>query len=167
MNQRLYFLLPDREHTLGIVNELVEHGFDSQQMHTLAGKGLSTEGLPRSNAMLRGDAAGRLEFWGWRSNLALFFISALALVTMLFMNAGMWMLLPLGLMIATFLLGERFTRLPNVHLSEFADAMKHGEILLMVDASTEQTNEVEHCVQDRHPEAVACGSSWNVPVLGT
>lgn len=167
MNQRLYFLLPDREHTLDVIKQLVEHGFNTRQMHTLTGKGLSTDGLPGSNNMLRGDLAGRLEFWGWHSNLALFFILAVALVAMVLMNAGLWMLLPLGLMIVTFLLGERFTHLPNTHLSEFADAMKHGEILLMVDASSEQANEVEHCVQDHHPEAVAGGSSWNTPMLGT
>jgi hypothetical protein len=167
MNQRLYFLLPDREHTLDVVNELVERGFDTRQMHTLAGKGLSTEGLPASDNMLRSDLAGHLEFWGWRSNLTLFFISALALLTMLFMNAGLWMLLPLGLMVATFLLGERFTHLPNTHLSEFSDALKHGEMLLMVDTSSRQANEVEHCVQDHHPEALAGGSSWNAPLLGT
>lgn len=167
MNQRLYFLLPDREHTLGVINELVERGFDTRQMHTLAGKGLSSEGLPGSNSVPSGDFAGRLEFWGWRSNLVLFFISALVLVVMLFMHAGLWMLLPLGFMVVTFLLGASFTHLPNTHLSEFADALKHGEILLMVDASSEQANEVEHCVQDHHPEAVAGGSSWNTPMLGT
>lgn len=166
MKQRLYFLLPDQEHALSVVNELLERGIQSQHMHTLAGKGLSTEGLPASNARLRSDTAGHLEFWGWRSNLALFFISALALVAMLFMNAGLWMLLPLGLMVATFVLGERFTHVPNVHLNEFTDAMKHGEILLMVDTSADRTNAVEHCIQNRHPEAVACGTSWNAPALG-
>jgi len=58
-------------------------------------------------------------------------------------------------------------QLPDTHLSEFADALKHGEILLMVDAVSEQANELEHCVQDHHPEAVAGGSSWNTPMLGT
>jgi len=149
MNQRLYFLLPDQENTLGVINELAEHGFDARQMHALAGKCLSTDGLPGSNNMLRSDLARRLECWGWRSNPALFFIAALALVMILFMNAGQWMLLPLGLMIATFLLGERFTHLPNAHLNEFADALKHGELLLMVDVSSEQANEPEHSVQDR------------------
>ena len=167
MNQRLYFLLPDRAHTLGVINELAGHGFNPGQMHTLAGKGLSTDGLPGSNTAQRNDFAGQLEFWGWRSNLALFSVSTLALVVMLFMNAGLWLLLPLGLMVAGFLLGERFTHLPNAHLGEFADALKHGEILLMVDVSSEQANEVEHCVQDNHPEAVAGGSSWNIPILGT
>ena len=37
MNERPYFLLPDREHTLRVVNELAEKGFDPRQMHTLAG----------------------------------------------------------------------------------------------------------------------------------
>jgi len=37
MNQRLYFLLPDREHTLDIIEQLKEQGFNTQQMHTVAG----------------------------------------------------------------------------------------------------------------------------------
>ena len=86
---------------------------------------------------------------------------------MVLMNAGLWMLLPPGLMVVTFSPGERFTHLPNAHLSESADAMKHGEILLMVDTSPQQANEVGHCVQDHHPEAVADGSSWNTPMPGT
>ena len=167
MNTRLYFLLPDREHTLEVINQLVEHGFDTTQMHTLAGKGLSTDGLPGSITVKRRDFASQLEFWGWHANLALFFISALALVAMLFLNTGLWTLLPVGLMVTSFLLGERFTHLPNTHLGEFADALKHGEILLMIDASSEHTNEIEHCVQEHHPEAVAGGASWNSPLLGT
>ena len=86
---------------------------------------------------------------------------------MVLMNAGLWMLHPLGPMLVSFLLGERFTHLPNTHLSEFTDAMKHGDILLMVDASPERANEVEHCIQDHYPEAVAGGSSWNTPMLDT
>jgi hypothetical protein len=167
MNQRLYFLLPDREHAQDVISQLKERGVNTRQMHTLAGKGLSADGLPASKSILRDDLAGRLEFWGWRSNLALFFISALTLVAMLFMNAGLWMLLPVCLMVISFLLGERFTHLPNTHLGEFADALKHGEILLMIDIPSERANEIEHSVQDRHPEAVAGGSSWNTPLLGT
>ena len=167
MNQRLFFLFPDREHALGLVNELAEQGFDPGQMHTLPGKGRSAEGLPVSNAHQRGDFAGRLEFWAWRSNLALFFTAAAALAIMILMQAGLWLLLPLAVMITTFLLGERFAHLPNVHLDEFRDALKHGEILLMIDLPKERVEEMEHRVQRRHPEAIAGGASWNMPALGT
>lgn len=167
MNQRLYFLLPDREHAVRIVSELVEQGFDRDSMHTLAGKGLDNRGLPDSGAHQRTDFAGRMEFWGWRSNLALFFLSALVLFFMILAGAGLWLLVPLGLMVVTFVLGERFTHLPNTHLAEFRDALKHGEILLMVDTPAERVNEVEQRVHKGHPEAVAGGASWNAPALNT
>jgi len=167
MDQRLYFLLPDSEHALRIVNELVENGFDPQQMHTIAGKGLSSAGLPESNAHQRNNFAGRIEFWGWRINLALFFLAASVLAVLIFRQAGFWTVLPLAVMVTTFLLGERFARLPNAHLQEFRDALQHGEILLMVDVARERVSEVEYRVQAHHPEAVAGGSSWNTPALGT
>jgi hypothetical protein len=167
MNQRLYFLLPDREHAFKVITELREQDVVSRQMHTLAGKGLSAEGLPDSSHHLRNNLAGRIEFWGWRLNLTLFFLAAGTLVTMILLQAGLWLLLPLGAMIVTFVLGVRFTRIPNVHLDAFRDALRHGEILLMVDTPQGRVDEVEHSVQRRHPEAVAAGSSWNMPVLGT
>jgi len=167
MNQRLYFLLPDREHTLKLVNELVEHGVDVQHMHTLAGKGLSADGLPPSNPHQRTDFADRLEFWGWRTNLGMFFLAAIALLAMMIMQVGLWLLLPLAVMVATFVAGERFTHLPNAHLQEFRDALRHGEVLLMLDIPGSRVDEVEQRVQAHHPEAIAGGSSWNTPALGT
>lgn len=167
MNQRLYFLLPDREHTLRVVNELLEQRFEPGAMHTLAGRGMTSEGLPGSNHQQRNNFAGHIEDWTWRMNLALFFMAAIALAVMIFLQAGFWVLLPLAVMVATFLLGERFTHLPNVHLQEFRDALKHGEILLMIDVPRERVSEVEYRVKAHHPEAVAGGSSWNAPALGT
>ena len=167
MNQRLYFLLPDREHAFSVITELRERGVASRQIHALAGKGLSAEGLPDSSPHQRADLAGRIEYWGWHLNLTLFFAAALVLVTMVLLQAGLWLLLPLGIMIASFVLGARFTSVPNVHLDAFRDALRHGEILLMVDTPQDRVNEVEHGVQRHHPEAVAAGSSWNMPVFGT
>ena len=165
MNERLNFLLPDPEHTLWVVNELAEKGFDPQQMHTLAGKGLSTEALPASNSRQRENFAGRVEFWTWRANLALFFFAAVALVVMAFQQAGRWILLPLAVMLTTLVLGNRFANVPNVHLQEFRDALRHGEILLMIDVPQQRGDEVEYRVHARHPEAVAGGSSWNASLL--
>lgn len=167
MNQRLYFLLPDREHAAAVINELIDQGFDANNLHTLAGKGLSNEGLPASNAHQRRDFAGHLEFWGWRLNLVIFFIAAFALLVMILTQAWLWLLLPLAVMVVSFMLGERFTHLPNTHLDEFRDALQHGEILLMVDTPVKRVGEVEIRVHGRHPEAVAGGSSWNTPALNT
>ena len=101
MNLRLFFLFPDREHALRVVNELAEHGFDTGQMHAVAGKGRSARGLPVSTPHQREDLADRLEFWAWRSNLAVFFSAAAILVAMIFMQAGLWILLPVAVMRST------------------------------------------------------------------
>ncbi len=167
MNQRLYFLLPDREHALSIIAELHERGIRHQQIHTVAGKGSSAEGLPGSGPHQLNNLAGRIEFWGWRLNLGLFFAAAAVLIAMVLLQAGLWWLLPLGIMVATYVPGVRFTSIPNVHMDAFRDALRHGEILLMIDTPLDRVNEVEHSVQRRHPEAVAAGSSWNIPALGT
>ena len=106
-------------------------------------------------------------FWTWRANLLAFLVAASLLVGMIIAQAGFLILLPAAVMIMTFVLGERFTHLPNVHLQEFSDALRHGEILLMIDVPRERVGEVEYRVHTRHPEAVAGGASWNTPALGT
>jgi hypothetical protein len=168
MNQRLYFLFPDREHALRAVDELTHNGVSLEQMHALAGDGsASLEGLPRSSERQRADRARRLEYWGWRANLTLFFIAAAALCTLALMKVDwVWWMLPLALMAATLFLGERFSRMPNVHVDDFREALSHGEILLMVDVPPTRVQEVETRLH-HHPEAVAGGSSWNLPALGT
>lgn len=167
MNTRLYFLIPDREHAREVVNELVAQGVSRQQMHTLAGKGQSTTGLPGVNHHQRNDYAGRIEFWSWRINLLVFLLAAIVLAMMIWQQTGLWALLPLLVMLGSFVLGERFTHLPNVHLQEFRDALRHGEILLMIDIPRNRVSEIEHRVQSHHPEAVSGGASWNAPLLDT
>jgi hypothetical protein len=71
-------------------------------------------------------------------------------------------------MLATFLTGVEFTRhIPNVHLSEFTDAIHHREILLMVDVPVAQVAQVEKRVHRHHPEAVAGGVGWHSDALHT
>lgn len=167
MNQRLFFLFPDREHALNGVNELMNNGIDSSRMHALGSRRTSLTGLPESSTHQRRDLSGRIEFWGWRINLALFFVAAACMAALILLQAGLWWLLPLAVMAGTFLLGERFSHWPNTHLGEFREALEHGEILLMVDVSPDRINEVEYRMLRHHPEAVAGGSCWNMPALGT
>ena len=165
MTRRLFFLFPDREHALQAAKELVSSGFDSARMHTIARNDIPLDGLPDSSSEQRTDLARRLEFWTWRFNLALFFASLLALVSLVITGNGWWWL-PLVLMTGSFLLGQRFSHVPNAHLDEFADAIHHGEILLMVDVDANQINAIEHRLRRRHPEAVPGESSWHIPALG-
>ena len=46
MKRRLYFLLPDREHTRSIVDELAAVGIDTGAMHTIAKPEVDLSDLP-------------------------------------------------------------------------------------------------------------------------
>ena len=89
------------------------------------------------------------ENYVWVGNLVVFLVAMLALAVMLLSQvAWYWWLLPVGIMFATFLLGLEFvTRIPNVHLAEFRDAMQHAEILLMVDVPVRGLTSAENPVK--------------------
>jgi hypothetical protein len=74
-----------------------------------------------------------------------------------------WSAVALFIMLATFIAGEQFVvHVPNVHLTEFTDALSHGEILLMVDVPKNRVAEIEHFVHHRYPEAVVGGVGWSI-----
>jgi len=167
MKRRLYFLLPDTGHTRTVVDELEASGIERRHMHVVAAEGIDLEGLPAATRTQREDLGARLETYLWDGNLALFFVALLALGVLALMQVSWyWLLLPLAVMLATFLSGLEFTsRIPNVHLSEFADALHHREILLLVDVPVGQVARVEERVQRHHPEAVAGGVGWHSDAL--
>ena len=169
MKRRLYFLLPDTEHTRAVVDELEASGIDRKHMHVIAAQGVDLEGLPVATRKQRRDLGARLEALFWDGNLVLFFIALLVLIVLALMQVSWyWLLLPAAIMLATFLSGVEFTHhIPNVHLSEFSDAIHHREILLMVDVPVRKVAQVETMVHRHHPEAVTGGVGWHVDALHT
>ena len=167
MNRRLYFLLPDRAHALSVVDELAREGVGIKNMHALGNQGTPVDGLPKASLRQYNDAASHLESFLWNANL-LSFVVAMGIFTVQLVTTGwnLWLLVPAIIMTANFLVGLRFTRLPNTHLDEFRDALAQGEILLMVDLPEERVAYIEHQVHHHHPEATVGGVCWGTPALG-
>jgi hypothetical protein len=167
MKRRLYFLLPDPEHARVVVSELEARGIMRNFMHAIAGRGGDMKGLPVASRMQRNDLGARIEHYLWGGNLALFFLSLIALVVLALLPLPWWwLLLPAGIMLVSFLTGLEFViHTPNVHLAEFQSAMRHREILLMIDVPAGRVAEVEETVHRRHPEAIAGGVGWSVDAL--
>jgi hypothetical protein len=167
MNRRLYFLLPDVAHAQSVVRELRTAGVTAGHVHALSRKGVDLQDLPQASDRQRNDFSARLETALWNANLLVFFGALLVMVALAYLQAGWyWLLLPAAVMLTTFLLGEEFTRrIPDVHLAEFQDALRHGEILLMVDVPASKVERVESMVHKRHPEAVTGGVGWHVEAL--
>jgi hypothetical protein len=160
MNRRLYFLFPDVAHAQRAVGELKDLGIDPAQLHALARPDRPLDPLPAATPAQRQDRAARLERLAWTGNLVLFGVALAAFVALGL--AGQWALAGLAafIMLASFYAGYRFTRLPNVHLQEFREALRHGEVLLMVDVPLARVPEVEERIHRDHPEAAAGGASW-------
>ena len=167
MKRRLYFLFPDTTHTRSVVDELQARGIRLRNMHTHAYPGIDLTDLPLATPRQHNDAGARVETLLWDGNLVLFFAAVAVLVGLIFLEvAWYWLLLPAAAMLGTFLLGTIFTnRIPNVHQAEFADALRHGEILLMVDVAPWRVAEIESLVH-RHPEAVNGGVGWHIDAFG-
>lgn len=167
MKRRLYFLLPDTGHTQAVVNDLKVFGIRTDAMHTLAKPDVDLIGLPVATGRQRADYGAKLETILWDGNLAIFFIALVTLIAMAFTELNwFWLLLPATVMLVTFSMGVVFTsQVPNVHLSEFQDAMRHGEILLMIDVPVWRVERIEALVHKHHPEATVGGIGWHIDAL--
>jgi len=167
MKRRLYFLLPDTAHAGAVIADLTASGIRYNAMHIVARPDLNLDNLPVASSSQLSDTGGRLETVLWDGNLVLFFIALLVLAGLFLLQVSWaWLLIPGAVMLASFAAGLVFTaRIPNVHLSEFTDAIHHGELLLMVDVPVRHVSYVESLVHRHHPEAVAGGVGWHLDIL--
>lgn len=166
MKRRLYFLLPDRAHALSVVDELAHERISLENIHALGGEGTQLDGLPIASPRQFSDAASHLESFFWNANLLSLFV-AIGIFMVLLVTTGwnLWLLVPAAIMMANFLAGLRFTRLPNTHLDEFRDALAHGEILLMVDVPEQRVADIEDQVHHHHPESTVGRVCWGSPAF--
>lgn len=167
IKRRLYFLLPDSEHTKVVVNDLLNADIDKRQIHAIAGHGVDPDRLPVETKRLSPDNGARIESILWSGSLVLFFIALISFIVLLMsQTGGYWWLIPVSIMMLTFVAGRVFvTRIPNVHLAEFQDAMRHHEILLIIDLPYRQILEIEDLVHKLHPEAIVSGVGWSPGTL--
>ena len=167
MKRRLYFLFSDTGQARSAVADLAGLGVDAEHMHVLARPGMDLRGLPPATERQRSDILKRLEQTLWGGNLALFGAAFAGLVLAVVFGSVAGMVLAVAVMIASFTGGALFAlRMPMVHLDEFQEALRHGELLLMVDVSRDCVEDVEELMRRRHPEAVAGGSAWTPDAFG-
>ncbi|UCB55639.1 MAG: hypothetical protein JSW45_03675 [Thiotrichales bacterium] len=165
MLRRLFFLIPDTDHAQMVVDGLIANGVPRRRIHA-TGHGVDLGSLPQATERQKKDTAFRLEWFIWNTNLTLFFIALIVFIASLVLGSVFSATVSLVVMLLTFLAGEQFAvKVPDVHLTEFTDALAHGEILLMVDVPVKRVAEVEAYVHSRHPEAATGGVSWTIGAL--
>lgn len=165
--RRLYLLFPGRDFALRAVAELQTLGIERRHIHTLAKPDVDISGLPKATVRQQNDLMARLEHWFWDINLLIFFFALALLLVSLWLSAWPWSLFSLLVMGITFMLGNHFAKhVPHAHVSECRTALRHGEILLLVDVPRWQAATIERAVRRSHPEMELGGIGWTPDALG-
>lgn len=166
MLRRLFFLFPDEKHAQHVVDQLVNLNIPERRVHAIS-RGVKLETLPEATERQKNDTAFRIESFLWSANLMVFALAMVTFFVTLVMGELYWALVAFTFMSMTFIAGEYFVvHIPHVHLTEFTDALSHGEILLMVDVPVARVSEIEDFVHHRHPEAVVGGVGWTMDAFG-
>ena len=162
MLRRLFFLFPNEAKAQGAVNQLLFMRIAIRHIHAISpGKKLTT--LPEATDRQKNDTTFKVERFLWYANLLVFLIALLMLVASAILFNSLLIFFSLGLMLVTFIAAEQFVvKVPDVHLTEFTDALSHGEVLLMVDVPRHIVAEIENYIHHRHPEAVIGGVGWTL-----
>lgn len=166
MLRRLFFLFPDELHAQRVVNQLYSFNIPKRRIHAIA-RNVELKSLPQATQRQKYDTASRIERFMWSLNLVVFAFAFIALVTLIVVGEFIWAMISLAIMAATFIAGEQFVvHVPNVRLTEYIEALSHGEILLIIDVRSNQVDDIVSFMHDNYPEAVIGGVSWSPDAFG-
>ena len=163
MFRRLHFLLPNQQLAKSVVEELNSLGINNKQIHAYAEHSLPIGYLPPVTKNQAHDKNLQLENLFWKGNLFVFFVSfAVCMVSLIIANYTL-ALMCAAVMLISFSIGNFFARhIPHVHLYQFADALSHNELILMVDVDDEKLAMVEKNIHRHHPAVIEGGSCWTI-----
>jgi len=167
MRRRLYFLLPDLKHARQVFKDLLLARIDDTHIHFMARDGKSLGDLPEATVLQKSDAVHGLGvglivggFTGAVAGTVVLFFPPAGLV----MGLGVVLIMALlGALIGTWASGMIAASTPNTHLARFADDLKHGKILLMLDVPKDRIEEITHTIQ-KH-KAVEQGRDPTIPAF--
>lgn len=166
MLRRLFFLFPNEAKAQAAVDQLLYLNIAKRHMHAIV-QGKKLTSLPEATDRQKADTAFRVERSLWYANLQIFVIALIMLGASVFMVNITLAVVSVMLLLATFIAAELFVvKVPDVHLTEFTDALSHGEVLLMVDVYNGRVAEIENFIHHKHPEATVGGVGWTVDAFG-
>lgn len=167
--RRLYFLVPDVEHTKTIVDELLLARVEERHMHVIAKEGTPMEDLPEAKLIQRSDVIPALE-----RGIAIGGASGIiaGIVAVSFPPAGL--VLGGGAMLGIAFAGVGFgavmstmigVDVKNSRIEQFQSAIEQGELLMMIDVPKKRVDEINELVIAHHPEAEIGGTEPTIPAF--
>lgn len=167
MLRRLFFLLPDNLSALRLVVDVRDAGVPSNHIHATARDHNALRDLPPATARQKHDAIWRIDQATWAASLAVFAMSLVGLAVAWNYESMFGASIGLVMAIVSAVAGMCFAiRFPDTHVGDFHEALRHGEILLMIDVPRRLVAHVNNLVYRRYPEATPGGTGWTPGVFG-
>jgi uncharacterized membrane protein len=156
--QRLYFLIPDKETTSDVVNELNAMGLPKDQLHVMGKdwKPLEKEGVPVATLIQTSDvvnASMRGAIVGAALGLVLGLIAHFVLIdtNIIWIALGMVVFGALFGVWASTMVG---VSVRDIKVSKYDKAIKRGAMLLIIDVPDEREDAYRAAIKRHHPEVV-------------
>ncbi len=167
--RRIYFLLPSTEVARKVVEELLLARIDEHHIHVIAKEGTEMMDLPEASLAQKSDVVTALER-GIAVGGATGLLAGLAAVS--FPPAGL--VLGGGALLGFALAGTGFgawlstmigVSVPNSRHKQFEEAIKGGELLMLVDVPKDRVEDIEEMVKRHHTDVNIEGTEPTVPVF--
>lgn len=167
--RRLYFLVSDTASTKAIVEDLLRARITWRHIHVLADHSVALDQLPEASLLQSSDVVAALARGTALGGAA----GALAgLVALVFPPAQL--VIAGGAVVAMTLAGAGFGAWtasmigvdePSRRLERFQDAIKAGQLLLMVDVPQAREEEIQRMVHEHFPRADVEGAEPKTPIF--
>ncbi len=165
--RRLYFLLPNLEVTHKVVDELLLARIEERHMHVIAREGTALQDLPEASLLQKSDFVPAVER-GIAAGGATGIVAGLAAMAFPGVVIAGGALLAMGLAgagMGAWLGGMIGMDVENTHIKQFEDAVKAGQILVLVDVPKDRVDEIQTLVKKHHADADFEGTEPTIPAF--
>ena len=169
MRRRLYFIMPDLPSARQMMDDLLLARIEERHIHFLARRGTPMDGLHEANHLQKSDLVHGAQVGLALGALLGFVLGAVIVLTM--NTEDRWQIV---IVLGSGLIGALFgawvasmvgSAVPNSRLTQFAEAIEEGRILVMADVPEHRVNEVRERLNERHPEAEDRGIDPHIPAF--
>ncbi|EWH03580.1 DUF1269 domain-containing protein [Halomonas sp. BC04] len=156
--QRLYFLIPDKETTSTIVDELNAMGLTKEDLHVMGKdwRPLEKEGVPVATLIQTSDVANAWKR-GAIAGAVLGFVLGLVAHFIIHGTNIVWITLAMvvfGALFGVWTSTMVGVSVRDVKVSKYDKAIKRGAMLLIIDVPEEQEETFKTVIKHHHPEVI-------------
>lgn len=153
--RRIYFLAPNIETTHKIVDELRREGIEDRHIHILAKRDTPLEDMPEATEFQKTDFIPAVERGAALGATTGLLAGLVGLRFAGFAIAGGPVLgiLFYGATIGAMMSGLAGLEVGNSRVKQYADAIEHGQLLVMVDIPKERIDAISQLIIKHHPSA--------------